>query len=392
MIFSLLLVFLLPYILWIVFKIDKYVPLAIIQILMGIILGPGLLGHFFPSTYDYFFNPDSLQFLNGISTLGIAIFVMSIGLETDFNIGKNEIDSLTTSILCFLCPFIFGCTAATIMMFLGFIESIHPVKLVLSVGLAISVTALPILSVILEKFGLKNTIFYNRVIKYASLDDFIIWSCLALILMDLNILISQGLYAIFLVLSGFLLKKIRSFVLKGDNRYYISLIFLLLSSAIADLVKLHFVFGAFIAGIIIGKNIFNKEEINKLRKIVSITMMPVFFILTGIRTEWSIDNYSVVIIGITLLVIAVSGKLFGAYLSGKIFRWGKGESYIIGWLLQTKALIEIIYIQIMFDYGIFNKDLYCSFMLMAIGSTILTMPAILSKKKNRIFLEKMAQN
>jgi Kef-type K+ transport system membrane component KefB len=107
--------------------------------------------------------------------------------------------------------------------------------------------------------------------------------------------------------------------------------------------------------------------------------MPVFFLSTGLRTNWAMGGSAVFIVAAVLLVASVSGKLAGIHIAGKILKWGPGEASIIGWLLQTKALIMIIFANILLDKQIITSETFTALLLMAIGSTMLTVPMVAPK-------------
>jgi Kef-type K+ transport system membrane component KefB len=120
-------------------------------------------------------------------------------------------------------------------------------------------------------------------------------------------------------------------------------------------------------------------------------MMPVFFLSTGLRTNWAMGGQAVVVVAMLLLVASVAGKLLGVHIAGAILRWSKQEASIIGWLLQTKALIMIIFANILLDKQIINSETFTALLLMAVASTMLTTPLVtpklarLNDLKNRHF-------
>jgi Kef-type K+ transport system membrane component KefB len=133
---------------------------------------------------------------------------------------------------------------------------------------------------------------------------------------------------------------------------------------------------------------FNQEHMDLLRHHVLLVMMPVFFLSTGLRTSWSVGGQAVFVAAGVLLVASVVGKLAGVHLAGKILKWEKGESSIIGWLLQTKALIMIIFANILLDKAIITSATFTALLLMAIASTMLTVPVVtpkLQRMKQLIF-------
>jgi Kef-type K+ transport system membrane component KefB len=116
-----------------------------------------------------------------------------------------------------------------------------------------------------------------------------------------------------------------------------------------------------------------------LRHHVLLVIMPVFFLSTGLRTTWTMGGEAVFVAAAMLLAASVSGKLIGAYIAGRILRWSPGEAGIIGWLLQTKALIMIIFANILLDKQIITSEAFTALLLMAVASTMLTVPAVSPK-------------
>ena len=128
-----------------------------------------------------------------------------------------------------------------------------------------------------------------------------------------------------------------------------------------------------------------------LRHNVLLVIMPVFFLSTGLRTNWTLGGAAVFMAAGVLLVAAIAGKLLATHLAGKILGWAPGEASIIGWLLQTKALIMIIFANILLDKGIITSETFTALLLMAIASTMLTVPMVtpkLARMKEIIFRSK----
>ena len=113
-----------------------------------------------------------------------------------------------------------------------------------------------------------------------------------------------------------------------------------------------------------------------LRHHIFLVVMPVFFLSTGLRTNWSMGSAAVFLVAAVLLAASVVGKLLGTHIAGKILKWEPGEASIIGWLLQTKALIMIIFANILLDRHIISSETFTALLLMAVGSTMLTVPVV----------------
>jgi Kef-type K+ transport system membrane component KefB len=112
---------------------------------------------------------------------------------------------------------------------------------------------------------------------------------------------------------------------------------------------------------------------------VLLVMMPVFFLSTGLRTNWAVGGEAVFLAAALLLLASVTGKLAGIHLAGKILKWPVGEASVIGWLLQTKALIMIIFANVLLDKQVITNEAFTALLLMAVASTMLTTPVVTPK-------------
>jgi Kef-type K+ transport system membrane component KefB len=133
---------------------------------------------------------------------------------------------------------------------------------------------------------------------------------------------------------------------------------------------------------------FNQERLDAFRHNILLAIMPVFFLSTGLRTNWELGGVMVFAAAALMLFASVSGKLIGVQIAGKVLGWQKGEAAIVGWLLQTKALIEIIFITILLDKGIITREAFTAMLLMAVASTMLTIPLVapmLARMRDIIF-------
>jgi Kef-type K+ transport system membrane component KefB len=213
----------------------------------------------------------------------------------------------------------------------------------------------------------------QRVLRYASLDDIAIWTVLALILLDYARIGRQALFVAGFALAAWAVRRIIE-RLNKDERWPAALIWLIASALAADWSGLHYMVGAFLAGVVLESHWFGHEAMDRFRAVVLMTIMPVFFLSTGLRTEW--DGGGVMVLGaaLLLLVAAVGGKLLGVHLAGWILGWTRNEASLIGWLLQTKALIMIIFASILLDKGVISSTAFTALLLMAVMSTMLTTP------------------
>jgi Kef-type K+ transport system membrane component KefB len=369
-------IFLIPYVIWRVGGTEYYAPLVVVQIITGILLGPGLLGGALPSYYAFVFNPAVVQSLNGIAWWAVMIFVWMAGIELDLaGVWEHRRESGITAGLALGTPLLLGCAAAFVLSgFHGWIgANASAWQFVLGIGMACAVTALPILILFMETLQILRRPLGQRILRYASMDDVAIWGVLALILMDWHRVGKQLGFLAGFTLCAWAYRRLMLRLPERD-RWYVGLIWLALCGLSADWSGLHFMVGAFLSGAVMDRQWFDQRQLDMLRNNVLLVMMPVFFLSTGLRTNWSMGGAAVLLAAAVLLLASVSGKLLGTRLAGVILQWPPGESSLIGWLLQTKALIMIIFVNILLDKGIITGTMFTALLLMAVGSTMLTMP------------------
>lgn len=383
---AMIVIFTLPYLIWRLGRMDYYAPLVVVQIITGVLLGPGILGNYFPDYYSFVFTPAVIQSLNGIAWWAVMLFVCIAGVELDLKKAwLHRKESTITAGLALGSPLLLGClVAAGLLMFDGWVgSSARPWQFVMGVGMACAVTALPILILLMEKLEILRQPLGQRILRYASLDDIAIWGVLAIILMDWQRIGMQVGFILAFILVGYAFRLLMP-KLKMADRWYAMLVWLLMCAWGADWAGLHFMVGAFLAGAVMEAEWFDQDKMDMLRSHVLLAFMPVFFLSTGLRTNWALGGEAVFIAAFVLLVASVSGKLIGIRIAGKLLKWPAGEASIIGWLLQTKALIMIIFVNILLDKHIISSNTFTALLLMAIASTMLTVP-IVSPKLARIF-------
>ncbi|UUZ47877.1 cation:proton antiporter [Massilia sp. B-10] len=295
---AMLIIFTIPYLIWRLADTDYYAPLVVVQIITGILLGPGVLGRAYPDYYGFVFNPQVIGSLNGIAWWAVMLFVMIAGIELDLKKAwEHRRESLITASLALGTPLLFGCVAALGM--LGYADWIGPQarswQFVLGIGMACAVTALPILILLMEKLEILREPIGQRILRYASLDDIAIWGVLALIMLDWDRVGRQ---------LGFLLAF-------GAATYAFRALMAKLPAArplvrVADLagrvrlpptgLGLHFMVGAFLAGAVMDADWFDQQQMDMMRHHVLLAIMPVFFLSTGLRTNWAMGGYAVFVV------------------------------------------------------------------------------------------------
>ena len=367
-----------PYLVWRLLRTEHWAPLVVVQIIGGILLGPGVLGHIAPDFHSFVFNPQVMTALNGVAWWAVMMFVFVAGVELDLSDAwKHRGETTLTAACALLTPLLFGAGAAALLLKTpGWIgpEGSYP-QAVLGIGMACAVTALPILVLLMEKLGIFRAPLGQRLLRYASLDDIAIWGVLALILVDWERVGRQGLFLVGFAVASMIVRALFKRINEQD-RWYVSLIWLAMVGFAADWSGMHFMVGAFLAGVVLDAHWFTREKLDGFREFLLLTVMPVFFLSTGLRTNWGMGGAMVFGAALLFLVASVSGKLAGVHLAGKLLGWNKGEASIIGWMLQTKALIMIIFVNVLLDKKIITAETFTALLLMAVMSTMLTVPIV----------------
>lgn len=374
-------IFTVPYLVWRLSDIDYYAPLVVVQIVAGILLGPGVLGKFFPDYYTFVFSAPVVQSLNGIGWWAVMVFVCIAGIELDLHEAwKHRRESGITAGLALGVPLAFGCAAGAVLLaYPGWIGAkAQDWQFVVGVGMACAVTALPILILLMEKLEVLRQPIGQRILRYASLDDIAIWGVLAVIMLDWTRVGKQLGFMLVFALAAFAFRRLMVRIPARD-RWFAMLIWLTLCGFGADWSGLHYMVGAFLAGAIMDSHWFDQKQLDALRHNVLLVVMPVYFLSTGLRTNWQVGGAAVFIAAAVLLVASISGKLIGVHVAGRLLKWQPGEASIIGWLLQTKALIMIIFVNVLLDKQLITNETFTALLLMAVASTMLTVPMVAPK-------------
>ena len=378
---ALIVIFAVPYLVWRVLRTDHWAPLVVVQIIAGILLGPGVLGAVFPAEHAMVFTPQVIGALNGIAWWAVMLFVFSAGLELDLqDAWAWRHETALTAGLALGFPLILGSAAAFLLLqisnpseWIGAGKATW--QFVLGIGMACAVTALPILVLFLQKLGIFREPLGQRILRYASLDDILIWGVLAFLLLDWERVSRQLGFLVGFAVASIAIRWLMARAAETD-RWPFALIWLAACGFIADWAGLHYMVGAFLAGAVLDARWFGSDSIDRFRDTVLLAFMPVFFLSTGLRTSWEMGGLLAFAAAALFLAAMIIGKLLGVGVAGRLLGWKAGEAWIIGWMLQTKALIMIIFVNILYDKGLITSGAFTAMLLAAVGSTMLTIPFV----------------
>jgi Kef-type K+ transport system membrane component KefB len=368
-------------------------PAVIGETIAGIILGPSLLGLLFPSVFHFIFPIESLPNLRFLSQIGLILFMFIVGMELDLrHLRKQAFDALIISHASILIPFTLGIGLSLFLYKVYARTQAHFYSFALFMGIAMSITAFPVLARIIRDRKLTHTRLGILAITCAASDDLTAWCLLALLIAlirsgsGINGLAVIGmvlLYAcLMLVPVRLILKKIQLVYERGKIGYntLMSIIFaiLLLSSYSTEVIGIHALFGAFLAGIVIPKDeAMQRRIIDRISDVTMVMLLPLFFVYTGLRTQAGILNSGALWISFGLiLVCAVAGKFGGSALVARALGQTWKDSLSIGALMNTRGLMELIVLNIGYDMGILSTEIFSMMVLMALLTTMMTSPLL----------------
>ena len=368
-------------------------PTVIGEIIAGIILGPSLLGLFFPGFSAFLFPPESLDNLQFLSQVGLILFMFVIGLELDWKVVKDQAhDAVVVSHASIVIPYFLGMGLAYFLYEAFAPENISFLSFALFMGIAMSITAFPVLARVIQERNLTKTNLGTMAITCAAADDITAWCLLAVVIAIvkagsfISALFSIGLAIAFvmimmMVVQPFLnrLGKVYS-ARETINKTIVAVSFLILlaSAYIAEIIGIHALFGAFLAGVIMPASFnFRRILMEKMEDVSVVLLLPLFFVFTGLRTEIGLLNDSTHWLVCALIVLtAVVGKFGGTAVASRIVGQSWKESLSLGALMNTRGLMELIVLNIGYDLGVLTAEVFAMLVLMALVTTFMTGPAL----------------
>jgi Kef-type K+ transport system membrane component KefB len=376
---------------WVFKKIGQ--PSVIGEIIAGIALGPSLLGMYFPEFFSALFPVDSLVNLKFLSQIGLILFMFVIGMELDIKVLKNRAkEAVVISHASIVIPFALGIGLAYFVYNRFAPEGVKFLSFSLFMGIAMSITAFPVLARIVQERGMHKTKLGAIVITCAAADDITAWCLLAVVIAIVKAgTFVSSLYIISLALLYVLLMifLVKPFLKRIGDLYgtkdslskpVVAIFFLILiiSSYATELVGIHALFGAFMMGAIMPDvSKFRTVFIEKVEDVSVILLLPLFFVFTGLRTEIGLinDPYLWKVTGFIILV-AVVGKFLGSALAAKFVGQSWRNSLIIGALMNTRGLMELIVLNIGLELKVLTPEVFTMMVIMALVTTFMTGPAL----------------
>jgi Kef-type K+ transport system membrane component KefB len=375
---------------WLALKVGQ--ARVIGEIIGGILIGPSVFGRFAPHLSATLFPISSFGPFETLSTVGLVLFLFLIGMELDYEqLYRQRATAVVASGMSILLPFAMGALLAHSLRIRFAAHGIGNVPFVLFLGIAMSITAFPVLARILEERNLQGTALGATAILCAAVDDVVAWSLLALALALIGnqdapsslLLRLTGLVVYLFLMLGVFRPFAAYLVRRKKPALTLELLGVvvagaLLSASATDKIGVHPLFGAFLFGVCFPRvphwQVALRERLDML---VSVLLLPLFFALTGMRTRLDLLNdASMWLWAGVVLCAAVFGKMGGAALAARWTGQSWRDAVALGALLNTRGLVELIVLNIAYSVGAFTPTLFTVLVVMALVTTMLTTPIL----------------
>ncbi|HET9122889.1 MAG TPA: cation:proton antiporter [Acidiferrobacteraceae bacterium] len=369
---------------------------AVGEIIVGVLLGPSLLGWMAPSVFHYVFHSTSSAPIDVLSQLGLILLMFQIGLEFDFLHLRPRANRYTTGLIAvssMVCPFVlgyaFGLRTAALLS-----PAANAQLSALFIGTAFSITALPILGRILIEFRLTRTPLGVVAISAAALNDVTGWLLLAFVttlaagpldfagsIQRVAWVVAFG-FAWWWLVRPLLRRIVAHFQRPGEDLpphlLGILLVAIFVSGMTTYRLGIFAIFGGFMMGVVL------HDEARLVRAwraqigpFVLVFFLPIFFTYTGLRTDISgLNTPSLWGWCIAVTLLATLGKWGGAYGAARLAKVPHDAAQVFGVLMNTRALMELIVINIGLDVGAISRHVFSMLVIMSIVSTVITSPVL----------------
>lgn len=384
-----------PLILWRAFRMGGIVPLVVMQIVGGIVLGPSVLGALWPEHWHTLFGPQKLASLMGLQWLAVVLFAFLSGLH----IGGAEVTGLrriaiSAAVGSVTVPFVLGVGAGWLLG--GWRPSLTGElatrgQFAVAVGVSMAVTALPVLGAILREMRMTDTTAGRLALACSAVSDAAIWIVLSCILAStgqaaqdpLRLAIGGAIYvAVMFAVVRPLLARWLPTLRSGDARLAAVVVLVFASACTSELIGLHYILGGFLAGVAVPRQTAAGIR-DQLESTTVVVLMPFFFLMTGLRTDLNAAGTDATMVFAVTTIIAVIGKMAGTALPARWAGLGRRDAWTLGALTQTKGLMEVVVLAILLESRLISTAAFSGLLLMALATTIVAKPFTLAALRLR---------
>ncbi|MEJ3657677.1 cation:proton antiporter [Actinomycetes bacterium KLBMP 9759] len=386
-------------------------PAVIGEIVAGIALGPTLLGAFPGDLDQVLFPPDVRPYLSVISQLGLALFMFIVGLEVDLSLirGRQKAAGAVAAGSMVL-PFALGSGVALVVYpFHSEVDGrqIPMLAFVLFIGVAMSITALPVLARILTERRMTRTPTGVLALACAAIDDVLGWSLLAIVvavaaggsaggagaIMGMTLLFALFMFFVVRPLLGKLVGWHRRAGRLTPDILAIVLAGLLLSAFATELIGVHAIFGAFVFGAVMPRKeaaALTHEILERLEQVSLSLLLPVFFVVAGLQVDIGAVGLSGIWEIALILVAAIGGKVIGAAAAARAQRMPQRQQLALGVLMNTRGLTELVILQVGVQLGVLDQSMFTLMVIMALVTTMMTGPLMKRVYPDRVLNRELA--
>lgn len=366
-------------------------PRVIGEMIAGIALGPSLLGRISPEAVDFILPSEAAPFLGIIAQVGVILYMFLIGLELNAGLLKSRAQAtVAISHASIVVPFLLGSILSLWLYPRLATEDVPFTSFALFMGIAMAITAFPVLARILTDRGIDKTELGVIAISCAATDDVTAWCLLAFVVGVVQAKMGSAFQTIFfaLIFISMMIAVVRPLALRylghdaqpqPQRRMAVWVLVALLASALmAEFIGIHAIFGAFLLGAIIPHDSDIAQDFrHKLEDIVKILLLPAFFAYTGMRTEINlVTGWEAWMFTAVIILVATLGKFGGTVLAARCTGLNWNLSSSLGILMNTRGLMELIVLNIGLDMGVISPKLFAMMVIMALATTIATTPVL----------------
>jgi Kef-type K+ transport system membrane component KefB len=372
-------------------------PPVLGEIVAGIVLGPSLLGWLSPETMAFLFPAHSMEMLGLLSQIGVALFMFIVGMELDVgHLRQRARTAVMVSHASIIVPFFLGAALALLVYRQLAAAKTSFTAFALFMGIAMSITAFPVLARILEDRGLSQTYLGSIALTCAAVDDVTAWCMLALVIAFaksgsvggafLTIALALGFICLMLLLIKPQLARLLTARLtaRSDRQEHSRglvagiLAFVLGCALLTETIGIHALFGAFLAGVVMPSTAGLRSVLKeKLETFSAAALLPLFFAFTGLRMQINLLNdWRSWAICAAIIAVAIAGKLGASMLMARWSGMNWKDSFSLGVLMNTRGLVELIVLNIGYDLGILSPRSFATLVLMALVTTFMTGPLL----------------
>jgi Kef-type K+ transport system membrane component KefB len=367
-------------------------PRVIGEVFAGIALGPTVLGAISPDAQAALFPEDIVPYLEVAAQLGLIFYMFLIGLELDAQqIGRRAGQIALISNASVALPLALG-LAVALPIYTLLAPDTDFLPFAIFIGVSMSVTAFPVLArILVERRMLKRPIG-GVVLAAAAFDDVTAWLLIAFGTAVAvsgsfgGVVVTIALGAVFCLLMALGIRPLLARVSAAYDEAgripggWIALIFagVLLSAYATEEIGIALIFGAFVMGLIMPRHAGLTEDVTRrMEDFVVILLLPLFFAVTGLRTDVGLlDRPELWLITAVLLLAALLGKLFGAAAAALVAGFDRRSAAVIGTLMNTRGLTELIVLNLALEKGVISDALFAMLVIMALVTTVMTGPML----------------